>query len=785
LKKKATIHVTGIVQGVGFRPFVYRTAESLSLLGYVLNLGDAGVRIVVEGEEKTIQKLVGIIRNDPPSISRIDSLNITWENPEETFNRFEIIKSSVSRNDDAIPVIPPDIAICSSCIDDLTNPSSRWYLYPFTSCAACGPRFSTITDLPYDRPNTTMADFPLCDTCNTGYTSPSDRRYHAQTTACQECGPRYRLLDRKGVIVEKQTPIKKAAELIDDDAIVAIQGISGTHIATKTSNSEPIEILRSRKSRFQRPFAIMIRDLKTLQRIVQTNGVSEKLLTSWRRPIVLVPKITKDSDVLQLLPQSSLDQIAPGLDTIGVMLPYAPSHHLLFKYTTESALVMTSANPTGMPMYIDTETITSELGDIVDYFLIHNRTIYQRADDSVVKILDNENPIFIRRARGYVPEPIPFSGPWKSMKVLAVGPEEKATGSLLKSGQIYMTQYIGDTNQIENIEFLSDALKHMQHLLGISQLDAIACDLHPEFLSTELAERLSSEQNLPLFRIQHHHAHLASIIVDGLVPYNNRIVCITADGYGYGTDGTAWGGDILVGGLKEFERRGGLKAQEYTGGDLSARYAARTFIGIVENNFENDRILDILKSTDIAQETPLSEETLEILVKASKQEINTVKSTSTGRFLDAVTVALGICSQNSYDAECPMKLEAISQNTDIRLKPHFLKSEYGPVLDTTQSMLQIIDLMNRGVSRSQLAFAAQWHLGEALAEIACDIADTEEILHVGFSGGVALNNIITKSINRKVRDRKLVPIFHSLIPPGDGGVSVGQVACAAAQLLDY
>ena len=785
MRKRATIHVTGIVQGVGFRPFVYRIADSLSLLGYVLNLGDAGVRIVVEGEEKAILRLVKHIKNDPPSISRIDSLDITWEEIEGTFDKFEIIKSSVSRNDDAIPVIPPDIAICKNCINDLTNPESHWYLYPFTSCAACGPRFSTITDLPYDRPNTTMVDFPLCNICNTGYTSPLDRRYHAQTTACQDCGPLYRLLDKRGVVVAKGNPIEETARLIDDDAIIAIQGISGTHIATKTSSSKPIEILRTRKKRSQRPFAIMVRDLKTLRKIVQTNEISEKILTSWRRPIVLAPRIDKDSDVLQLLPQTSLDQIAPGLDTIGVMLPYAPSHYLLFKYTSEPALVMTSANPTGIPMYIDTDTITSELGNIVDYFLIHNRRIHQRADDSVVKILEEKNPIFIRRARGYVPEPIPFNGPWKSKKILGVGPEEKATGSLLKSGQIYMTQYIGDTNQVENIEFLSGALKHMQHLLGISQLDAIVCDLHPEFLSTELAERIASEQHLPLFRIQHHHAHLASIMVDGLLPYNSRIVCITTDGYGFGADSTAWGGDILVGGLRSFERRGGLKAQEYTGGDLSARYAARALIGIVEDNLERKKILDILKSTDIAQETSLSEEMLEVLVKAGQRKINTITSTSTGRFLDAVTATLGICSENSYDAECPMKLEAVSQHTDIRLELHFLESEYGPVLDTTQSLLQIIDLMDKGVSRAQLAFAAQWHIGEALAEIACDIADAEEILHIGFSGGVALNNIITKSIDRKIRERRLVPVFHSLIPPGDGGISVGQVASAAAQLSDY
>lgn len=785
MKRRATIHVTGVVQGVGFRPFVYRLAESLSLVGYVLNLGDAGVEIVVEGEEKDIHSLVNTMKSNPPSISRINTLDIVWQDAEESFKSFEITRSSTSRNDEAIPVLPPDIAICKDCINDLENHSSRWYLYPFTSCASCGPRFSTITDLPYDRPNTTMIDFPLCNTCNIGYTNPLDRRYHAQTTACHNCGPLYHLLDRQGIKISDRDSIEEAAKLIDEDAIIAIQGISGTHIATKTSNATPIKNLRTRKRRSQQPFAIMVRDLETLRGIALTTGIMEKLLTSWRRPIVLVPKVSEDSDISQVIPRTSLDQIAPGLDTVGVMLPYAPVHHLLFKYTNEPALVLTSANPTGMPMYIDTGIIIGELGNIVDYFLIHNRRIHQRADDSVVKLLKNDNPVFIRRARGYVPEPIAFNGSWKSKKILGVGPEEKATGSLLKSGQIYLTQYIGDTNQVDNIEFLSDAINHMQNLLGISKLDAIACDLHPEFLSTELAEKVAVEQDAPLFRVQHHHAHLSTIMIDGLLPFNNRIVCITADGFGYGTDGTAWGGDILVGDLRQSERRGGLKAQEYTGGDLSAIYAARSLIGIVGEELERDEIISMLSSAKISQDTLITESSLEILVKASQQRINTITSTSAGRFLDAVAVTLGICSENSYDAECPMKLEAISQRTDIKIKPHFVQSKYGTVLDTTQSLLQIIDLLKKGTKRSELAFAAQQHLGRSLAEIACDIAESEGIMHIGFSGGVALNRIITESIDKEVHERKFVPIFHTLIPPGDGGVSAGQVASAAARLMDY
>jgi len=782
VKKKAVIHLTGIVQGVGFRPFVYRVAKSMSLNGYVLNLGDAGVEVVVEGSRQQVSELIAKIKNDLPSISRIDSLNVDWFPSENEFSDFLIHKSSIVRNDEAIPVLPPDISICSDCVRDLLDSESRWYEYGFTSCAACGPRYSTITDLPYDRPNTTMDDFPLCNTCNTGYTDPLDRRYHAQTTACEECGPVYRLVDRKAQIITDENPIRTVAKLIDEGAIAALQGIAGTHLATKTSDVKPIEILRERKKRFQRPFALMLRDLTILKKLVDINDIEERILTSWRRPVVLASRRT-NSDVLTLIQDSVLDAIAPGLDSIGVMLPYAPMHHLLFRYSKEPALVMTSANPTGIPMYIDPETIMHELGNIADYFLLHNRRINQRSDDSVVKLTSKENPVFIRRARGYVPEPLVFTGSWKSLKVLGVGPEENVTGSLTKSNRIYMTQYIGDTDQVENVEFLTQALNHMRHLLDISKLDGIACDLHPEFLSTELAEQLASEEDIPLFRVQHHHAHLSSLIVDELIPIENRIVCITVDGYGFGEDGTAWGGEILVGDLTEYERRGSLTPIQYTGGDLSALYSSRAFLGVANGNLRNDEILSILSSAKVSLDQEISVDTLDILLQASRKKINTITSTSTGRVLDAMAVALGICTENSYNGECPMKLEAIAKESDIQMDLEFNKTSYGRTLNSTHLLLQVLDLRKKGVSRPELAYAVQYSIGKGLSEIACDVAQDEGIHHVGFSGGVAVNRIITRAVTDQILKHNLIPILHSLVPPGDGGISVGQVATAAARLI--
>ena len=784
MKKRAEIHVTGIVQGVGFRPFVYNLAESLSLTGFVLNLGDAGVKIVVEGNEHSIKNLVSRIKRNPPSISRIDSLTIDWSEDTNSFESFEIRKSLETRSEGSVPVLPPDIAMCDDCVKDMNDPSSRWYHYPFTSCAACGPRFSTITRLPYDRPNTTMVDFPLCDTCNTGYTNPVDRRYHAQTTACEKCGPTYRLVDSKGKQVDSVDSIKQAAQLLEENKIVAVQGIAGTHIATKTSDSGAIETLRQRKKRSQRPFAIMVPDLSTLKQIAHFGSSEKELLTSWKRPIVLLEKRTES----KLIVSKVQDAIAPGLDTIGVMFPYAPIHYLLFKYTKEPALVLTSANPTGVPMYIEPDVIISELEDIVDFSLIHNRRVYQRADDSVVKFLSKNNPVFIRRSRGYVPEPLQFIGSWKSAKVLGVGPEEKVTAAILKSGRIYPTQHVGDINRVESLDFLSDAIEHFLHLLDVTRLDGVACDLHPEFLTTEFAERMSKDQNIPLFRVQHHHAHLASMIVDHKLSSDTSIICITADGYGFGKDGNGWGGEVLLGGLKDFQKVGGLRSIDYVGGDLSAIYAARSVVAILRNSLdsslEKTDLLNLIDTAPVAPGTTLTSETLRILVDSLDRRINVISSTSTGRFLDAAAMVLGVCSMNSYNGECPMKLEAIAKPSDLRIDPQFKKSDNGDLIDTPHGLMQVLEMKKRGLSRSEIAYAVQWYIGESLARIACKTAKENEIQYVGFSGGVALNKIITKAIVDYVNQEKLTPLIHRSVPPGDAGVSIGQAVVGAANLND-
>lgn len=784
---RATIQINGIVQGVGFRPFVYRIAKEFSLTGYVLNLGDAGVRIVVEGKREAIQEFLDILKTDPPSIARIDSFKLDWEDTQGQYDDFVIEKSSITKSEESEPVIPPDIAMCECCEDDLSSQSSRWKDYPFTSCAACGPRFSTITDLPYDRPNTTMKDFPLCDTCNTGYTNPMDRRYHAQTTACAICGPTYHLRDGKGNNVVTPNPILTSAEYLKQGEVLAVQGISGTHLVTITSSVDPITKLRQRKQRLQRPFAIMVRDLETLERNFILSEAERKLLISWKRPIVLVRKRMLDSisseSVLSVLQHDVLDEIAPGLDTVGVMLPYAPVHHLLFRYLKEPALVMTSANHTGVPMYIDPSVIVHALSGIADHFLLHNRGIHQRADDSVIKFIDAESPLFIRRARGYTPEPILIDGFDKSLRVLGVGPEEKAMATILKSGILYPTQYIGDTDNVENIEFLENAYRHLADLIGLQKFDAVACDLHPEFLSTLHAERISADWKVPLYRVQHHHAHLASILADHNLKPDTSIICITADGYGYGADKTGWGGEILLGDSMSFENKAGLRSYVYPGGDLSAKYGVRPLIGMIKDSFDENEIVSLVKGHMVSDNVVLNEAMLPRLLGIIDKGINTITTSSAGRFLDAVATVLGVCDSNTYDGECPMKLEAIAKKTDFRIEPHFLRDGNRRVIDTADSIQTLIHYMNQGMPVSQLAYAAQWFLGHSFASLAIEVAEQEGIGYIGFSGGVALNHIITEAIVSSIKSAALTPLVHRRIPPGDGGVSIGQVMVGASHLV--
>jgi hydrogenase maturation protein HypF len=524
------------------------------LKGYVLNLGDAGVEIVVEGEKERIDFFCDAVKKEKPALSRIESLKIKWAPFTGEFDSFIIRRSSKKKGSPKGAVFPPDIAICNDCRKDIFDKNSRRYNYPLISCTNCGPRFSVIESLPYDRERTSMKEFPLCDSCVKEFTDPSTRWLNAQTMACPICGPRVSLYEKNGSLIEAKDSIEVAARLISEGSVLAIKGIGGIHLAVKTSEDEPVIKLRKRRKKSNKPFAVMSPNLTALEKFTIPTSLEKKLLSSFQRPIVVLKKRTPS-----VLPE----EISPGLDSIGAMLPYSGIHYLLFKHLNELALVMTSANQPSEPMFIQNEKAISKLGKIADYFLLHNRQIFQRNDDSVVKIVA-ENETFLRRSRGYVPEYI--SLPFKDITAIGVGPETNVTATIIKSDKAFMSQHIGDVDNLATLDALRKTINHFLNLLNPENIDVVCCDLHPNFLTTRYAKELSSEFNCELIPVQHHDAHLKALMVD--MKISEPIILIAIDGFGYGAfDELAWGGEILEGDLRSFTRPGSLMPQPMPGGD--------------------------------------------------------------------------------------------------------------------------------------------------------------------------------------------------------------------------
>ncbi|MEM3462772.1 MAG: carbamoyltransferase HypF, partial [Candidatus Bathyarchaeia archaeon] len=540
---RVRIKVVGVVQGVGFRPFVYRVAKGRGLKGFIRNTGDAGVEIIAEGEPMGIEGLLSDLRNGPPPMSKIESLSVEEIPADLGFEDFSILASD-DRRESPGSIIPPDISICDECLMELRDRGNRRFDYFFITCTNCGPRFTIIERPPYDRVNTTMKEFDLCESCAKEYSDPSDRRFHAQTIACAACGPAVALYDRNGAKLGESDPIRAAGRLLEEGAIIAIKGIGGYHMAISTLRSDAIARARRFKHRRQKPFAIMARDLETVRTFAFVSEAEESLLTSYSRPIVLLKK--RDDFYLSEL-------ISPGLHNIGVMLPYTGLHSMLFDGVGEPAFVMTSANFPGEPIIKDDGEAFERLRDVVDYFLIHNRAILHRCDDSVVRV-NGAAPVFIRRSRGFVPLPISLSHRFDHHSI-GIGAESNVSSCVLKGELAYPSQYIGDVESPDSIKFLRDATEHLLMLTG-AEPRAIGCDLHPSFHTTALAEKLGEKLGIEVIRVQHHHAHLLGLMEENGLEEAIGIVC---DGYGYGLDGQAWGGEIFYCDGERIERIGHLQ----------------------------------------------------------------------------------------------------------------------------------------------------------------------------------------------------------------------------------
>ncbi len=773
--------VSGIVQGVGFRPTVYRIAKKLSLKGSIRNLGNI-VEIILQGNKENILDFEETLYEELPPIAKIENFNFKWIETNKKYDEFTILESADDYNGNS--VIPADVGICDKCLAEITDPNNRRYRYPFNACCDCGPRFTVIESVPYDRDKTSMDDFPLCDECNREYTNPLDRRYHAEAMCCSKCGPSLRLYDSNKEHIKSDDPIKETVRLLEEGNIIALKGIGGTHLVSKVTDEDVVLKLRNRLNRPAQAFAVMSHNVETARTYAEISDLEEESLKSRQRPIVVCKK-SKD--------YYFADSVAPELHTIGIMLPYAPLHHLLFieneKINGDPAYIMTSANIPGEPMMIKNENILNDLEGIYDYALIHNRRIINRCDDSVIKYRNNRLS-FLRRSRGYTPEPyeiapsiIRLNENIKDSKILALGPELDVTFTILNDGLGYVSQHIGNTNKFKTYEFLQDAIKHMMEITKTKDFDLIACDMHPQFFTTKLAKEYSKEYNAELIPVQHHHAHGINLLNDNDL---DELVFIAADGVGYGDDKTAWGGEILYTNVKDYERLGSLSPQKMPGGDLCTEYPARMLMSILLNNDEYtpEDVLKIMKE-NYSNYFKYGDKEIDLVLKQLESNLNVGLSSSTGRVLDSVSTALGICGSRSYEGEASMKLEAVAYgaNRDLEI-PYTIERIDGRYQVNTSNILKsVIDLKNKGENIKEIASAAQRAIASSLSEIAIKAAEDKNIENIGATGGVLYNEEITLTCKNIIESNGYNFIQHTNSCCGDGSVSLGQ-AIVASQYLN-
>jgi len=710
----------GIVQGVGFRPTIYRVAKEMRLNGYVLNKGSE-VEVVIDGDAN---EFVRKLKENLPITAKITEVTIKEDNRH--FEGFRILKSKSGERYSPIPV---DSGICDDCLHELFDPDDKRYLYPFTNCTVCGARFSLIRDLPYDRERTSMGEFKLCEDCNLEYTNPMDRRYHAQTISCPKCGPSYKLYDKEKKEIDN--PIRRFSEYIDQGAIGVIKSWGGMHICCKL---DKIEKFREWYKRPQKPFAVMVKDIATAEKYAHVTEEERELLLSNRKPIILAHK-------------KNCEHISPGIPTIGIYLPYTGLHHLLFSYMDTDALIMTSANIPGEPMLIDNKDVFSLKADI---YLLHNRAIPNRIDDSVIKIWKGKR-FFLRKSRGYVPDPIEMN---HKKSILSVGAEENVCGAVSNNGTLYATQYIGNTRYYPTLEFLEDSLRHMIKITGVKSLDGIGMDLHPLYNTRKVAKKFAEEYSTQIMEIQHHWAHAASLLID------NRLdegVIITIDGSGYGTDNTIWGGEVLYAAYNKFERLGHLENIPLIGGDKAIKDPRRLVFAIFKK---------------LGKEKYFHDSKAEILSKLIKKSPQT---SSLGRILDALSCYLGICTKQTYEGEPAIKLEKYLERGNPRYK--FDTEVKNGVVNTVELFEQMEEYVKPSLSekeKSDLAYSAAKVIMEKLTEIA--INNDKDIKKIGITGGVSYNLPIIDMVEKRLKKEGFELITHNNIPNGDGGIAIGQNA---------
>jgi hydrogenase maturation protein HypF len=748
------ISVRGVVQGVGFRPFVYQLAKRYNLRGWVCNTSE-DVKIEVEGEAKDIDLFVKDLREKAPPMSRIEDLKVYPVKPQH-YDAFEIRESVAEAG--KYQLISPDIATCPDCLKEIFDPADRRYHYPFTNCTNCGPRFTIIKDIPYDRPNTTMRSFKMCPACRKEYDAPLNRRFHAQPNACPVCGPKLELLNPQGKKIACDDVIQKAAELLKEGKIVAIKGLGGFLLACDATSDKAVNRLRQRKNRPAKPLAVMVADINEAKKHSVVNEAEEKLLKSSGSPIVL----------LKWKPDSSISLVvAPGLKYLGLMLPYTPLHHLLM-HQLGLPLVMTSGNISEEPIAKDNDEALKRLGNIADYFLVHDRDIYARYDDSVM-LVEQNTPRFSRRARGYAPYPIHL--PYQSKQILGCGVEEKNTFCLTRDNYAFVSQHIGDMENMETLEHYVNTIGLYQKLFRIKP-EIVACDMHPEYLPTKYAKELAKKSKLKLLPVQHHHAHIASCLADNGV--TGPVIGAALDGTGYGTDGNIWGGEFMVADYKDFKRVAHLEYLPLPGGALAIKKPYRTAIGyLLALDIGLDKKLPILKQVDAGE--------ISIIKNQIKQNINVPLTSSMGRLFDAVAALTGIRGIIEYEAQAAIDLEMLAGEApdETGYYPFSFAEKDGITVIKIRDLLNaiVLDIKDHG---RQSIIAARFHntIVRMILETCLIIAKETGIKRAALSGGVFQNRLLVRKTVPLLESKGFTVYTHRQVPCNDGGISLGQVVVA-------
>ena len=748
--------MTGIVQGVGFRPFVYRLARKHRLAGWVCNTSN-GVEIQVAGPPESLESFVRRLSADAPALARIDQVLHLEAGPLEEGD-FRILESQNLSGTEAL--IPADVSTCEDCFREIMDPGDRRFQYPFTNCTNCGPRFTIIREVPYDRPQTTMASFPMCPQCREEYQDPEDRRFHAEPTACPLCGPRV-WLEIGGRRVEDEV-LKAAGRLLQEGKIVAVKGLGGFHLAADARNNAAVVSLRNRKGRVAKPFAVMVKDLAEAELLGELGDEERSLLLSPERPIVLV-KRREDGPVTP--------QVAPGNKYVGLMLPYTPLHMLLFEYAPP-ALVMTSGNLSEEPLEFTNAGARARLAALADALLLHDRDIQVPCDDSVVRPAAGSGVIPIRRARGWVPRSITL--PLETLPVLGVGGEQKNTFCLAWGGTAVLSQHIGDLDTAETYDYYRYAIRHFAGLCR-REPQVIAHDLHPGYLSTRYA---LEQDGLRRIGVQHHHAHIAACLVEH--GRTHRCIGIALDGTGYGTDGTVWGGEILVADLAGFTRAGHLAPVVLPGGEAAVRQPVRMAAAFLKAVYGDD-------FGEIAAELGLAFNPLEwqVLQRQLATGLNSPPTTSAGRLFDASAAVLGICRDRTYEGQPAVELEMAAAPEEEGFYPIPLDTQGDTlVLDSPALFKEVVEDYRRGTGVEKVAARFHNSLVFLLADACIEIRARTGLSVAALSGGVFQNALIFAKLRRSLEEAGFEVLYHTQAPPNDGGLSLGQVAVAAARLLE-